>query len=224
MAKDKRRFQKERPPAPDSIETPWRLFIAVPMPEAVTALIDGLVRDFSAGDWPVRWTAPDTAHLTLHFIGETEPERAELLRLALRAVVARHAPFELQTGGLGVFPNPRLPRVIWLGLHGQTQRLEALHRDLARTLRQLDQEVEHRSLQPHITLGRVRDNPPADFPPKVERCLANEALQRRVAQATVAFPVGEMLLLRSYLGKAGARHEPVARYPLVDRPLVLCLA
>jgi 2'-5' RNA ligase len=214
MPKEKRRFKKERPPDPASTEAAWRLFVAVPMPAAATDLIDRLVRDLSAADWPVRWVAPDTAHLTLHFLGDTPPERAELLRIALAPVVARHRAMALQTGGLGVFPDERRPRVIWLGLGGQTRQLAALHADLAETLRGLDLPVEERVLRPHITLGRVRDNPPSGFPVALKRRLDDPALRGLVTRSAAGVPVGEVHLVRSFLGRSGARHEVLARYPL----------
>ena len=216
MGKNRRKFQKERPPKPTSIEARWRLFIAVPMPPPATALVEEIVADLAAEEWPVRWIAAESAHLTLHFLGDTEPERAELLRLGLRGTVARHAAFTLQTGNLGVFPDERRPRVIWLGLQGQTPRLVSLHADLAATLRSLEFPVEDRALRPHITLGRIRDNPPADLPEALRRRLGNPALLERVARAATPVPVREVLLVRSVLSREGARHEPLARYPLAD--------
>jgi 2'-5' RNA ligase len=214
MPKDKLRFKKERPPDPASTAAAWRLFVAIPMPAAATDLVDELVVALSREDWPVRWVAPDTVHLTLHFLGDTEPEHAELLRLALAPVIARHRAFTLQTGELGVFPNDRRPRVIWLGLQGQTQRLVELHGELAKTLAELELPVEERALRPHVTLGRVRDNPPHDFPEAVRRRFADPKLRERVARSAVPVPVREVVLVRSFLGRGGARHEVVGRYPL----------
>jgi RNA 2',3'-cyclic 3'-phosphodiesterase len=216
MPKEKRRFKKERPPDPDSPEAGWRLFIAVPMPPAAIDLVDRAVAELSKSDLPVRWVAPDTAHLTLHFLGDTAAERAELLRMALAQVVARHRTIALKTGGLGVFPDERHPRVIWLGLSGQSERLIALHRDLGDALRALDLPVEERILRPHITLGRVRDNPSSGFPVALKRRLDDPALRTLVARSAVEVPVTEVQLVRSFLGRSGARHEPIARYPLAS--------
>lgn len=219
MPSEKPRFKKERPPDPGSTEAAWRLFVAVPMPAEAIALVDRVVRHLSGADWPVRWVAPDTAHLTLHFLGDTVPEQAELLRLALAPVVSRHRAIALQTGGLGVFPDERRPRVIWLGLIGQTPRLAALHRDLAEVLRGLDRQVEERTPRPHITLGRVRDNPPSGFPTALKRRLDDPELRELVARSAASVPVTEVQLVRSFLGRSGARHEVLSRYPLpsVDR-------
>ena len=60
---------KQRPPDPDSTAALWRLFVAVPLPPGVRALLGDLIADLSAEGWPVRWVTPEGAHLTLHFLG-----------------------------------------------------------------------------------------------------------------------------------------------------------
>lgn len=210
MAKRDKRHQKVRPPAPDSMQAAWRLFVAVPMPEPVRALVAELTAELAGDELPVRWIDPATAHITLHFLGDTAPDRAELLRLALSAPVARHQQFALQTGGLGVFPNPRQPRVIWLALDGAAHHMERLARDLGDTLRGLGFPVEPGRFRPHVTLGRVRDNPPPDLASVVERGLRAAAARLH----PLAVPIDEVVLMRSFLGKGGPRHEPLARYPL----------
>ena len=207
-----RRPPKQRPPDPTSTESDWRLFVAVPLPEAATALVAALVAELAGEGWPVRWVAPETAHLTLHFLGDTSPERAELLRLALAPVIARHAAFDLRTADLGVFPSLRRPRVLWLGLHGPVHRLETLQRAIGGTLRELAFPIEEGPFNPHITLGRVRDlrgQEGRDLPDAIRRRLAPAA-----KPSPVPVPVREVRLYRSFLSKDGARHETVGRYPL----------
>jgi len=217
MAKQKPRDPpgKERPPATDEAAQPWRLFIAVPLPPPAMRLIGELIATLGANDWPVRWIAADTAHLTLQFLGDTPPERAELLRLALAPVVAAHAAFALQTDGLGVFPNPRRPRVLWLGLQGETEHLAALQRDVNALLRRLAFPFDARPFNPHITLGRLRDGADRerDLPAAIERGLTAAAGRLDLA-APRPVPVREVLLVRSFLSRQGARHEPIGRYPL----------
>lgn len=215
MPKTKPRFKKERPPDQMSTDVDWRLFVAVPMPAEAVELVDRIVGELSMNDWPVRWVAPDTVHLTLHFIGDVSPERAQLLRLALTPVIARHESFTIKTGNLGVFPDVQRPRVIWLGLEGQTQRLTTLHAAIAATLHSLDLPVESRELRPHLTLGRVRDNPPTGFPVNLRRRLEDPRMRELVSESAVRFSVNEVQLVRSFLGKGGARHESLARFPLV---------
>jgi 2'-5' RNA ligase len=218
MSPKPRRPPKERPPDPSAVEATQRLFLAVPLPDPVREMIGRVTAEMAAEGWPVRWVAAAGAHVTLHFLGETTPERAELLRLALPAVAARHAGFDLRTAGIGVFPVLRRPRVIWLGLHGPAHRLATLHGELGTTLVELGFAVEAGPYHPHVTLGRVRDPGPGvsvrGLPEALRPFLADTGPGGRPQPAPMPVPVREVALVRSLLGHGGARYETVGSYPL----------
>jgi 2'-5' RNA ligase len=221
------RQPKQRPPdrpggAPADADANWRLFLAVPVPDDVRELVASLTDELAARDWPVRWVTAGSAHLTLHFLGETPPERAELLRLGLPAVVSRHQPFNLRTAGLGVFPNQRRPRVLWLGLHGPVHRLNTLQQSIGGALRDLDFAPDDGEFHPHITLGRVRDSgtpamPLRELPEQIRHLLALRGIDAPEAPAPRPLPVQEVELVRSHLSHAGARYETIARFPLAAK-------
>ena len=219
MSPRRPRLAKVRPPAADAVDTPWRLFLAVPLPDDVRRLVAEQISSLEREGWPVRWVAPDAAHVTLHFLGETPPERAELLRIALPGAVARHAPFDLRTAAFGVFPSFRAPRVLWLGLHGPVHRLETLQRELGRTLAGLELPVGDEPYHPHITLGRVRKGDEIKrrirgIPDAIKRRFVDAASGAAVAPPSQPVPVREVLLMRSHLDKEGARYETIGSYPL----------
>lgn len=218
MAKSRPKYQKERPPDQNAVGTDWRLFIAIPMPQEVQKHVVRIDSALSERGWPVRWVAAESAHLTLHFLGETPPERAELLRLGLEATIARHAPFTVASGDLGVFPDFRRPRVLWLGLNGQTDRLASLHRDIGQQLTKLGFEADTKRFHPHITLGRVRENPPSSLGAEVERAFDDPGIVQMVMDRPGEIEINEVLLMRSFLERGGARHMPVARYALRGGP------
>lgn len=213
-----KRIPKERPPRQDAVETNLRLFIAVPLPAPAVALVRSLVTDLSQEAWPMRWVAADTAHVTLHFLGDVSPERAELLRLALPGFINRHERFRLRTADLGVFPNQKRPRIVWLGLYGPAHRLVTLQSELGRMLRELEFEVEPGPFHPHITLGRVRDvrdQPVRDLPGKiVERLRQVTESGRASAANAIPVPVDEVILYRSILRGDKPSYEPLVRCPL----------
>ena len=60
-------------------------------------------------------------------------------------------------GGLGAFPNPKRPRVIWIGIQAPAG-LEALRHGIEAATATLGYPVEKRSFSPHLTIGRVRQN------------------------------------------------------------------
>jgi RNA 2',3'-cyclic 3'-phosphodiesterase len=215
----KPRPPKVRPPAPNAIDASWRLFLAVRLDPDVQRLVAEEIAALTAEGWPVRWVQPETSHLTLHFLGETERERAELVRLALPDVVAAHAAFDLRSATLGVFPNFRRPRVLWLGLHGPVHRLQTLQKDVGGALQGLGFTVGDEPYHPHITLGRVRNDDGErvrlrDLPDAVKNRFVERESGAAVSPPSLPVPVREVVLMRSHLGKAGARHEPIATFPL----------
>jgi 2'-5' RNA ligase len=195
-----------------------RLFLAVPLPEPVVDLVSRTIASLQREDWSIRWTAPGNAHLTLHFLGEVEPERAQLLRLALPGVIARHDAFALRTADLGVFPNMRRPRVLWLGLYGPAHRLQSLREAMGVVLQDLEFELEDKEFHPHITLGRVRDTHNArvrDLPARIRARFEQVSESGEVSHKDpLAVPVEQVVLVRSFLGSAGARYEILDRFPL----------
>ena len=210
---------KTRPPDPDALDATWRLFLAVPLSADVQALLSREIAELSALDWPVRWVQPDMAHLTIRFLGESDREHAELLRMALPPVVNAEPAFDLRTAALGVFPNFRHPRVLWLGLHGPAHRLERLVAQVDATVAELGFGARDEVYHPHITLGRVRNQSSAtvrlrDLPGVIKAQFVNAETGAAIAPPSVAVAVREVQLVRSHLGKGGARYEVVASFPL----------
>lgn len=221
----KRRTPAERREKPkktrlpeETPDTPWRLFIAVPLPDAVRDRVAACIDALTAAELPVRWIDARNGHLTLHFLGETEPEIAELLRMTLRSAIAPHEAFDLRTAEPGAFPSLRRPRVLWLGLWGPTHRLESLYNDIGDFLDDFGLEIEDAPFHPHITLGRVRDTEGVKvgtLPEQIRDAFADLEERGLAGGANpVPFPITEVQLIRSHLSTEGATYEVLARYRL----------
>ena len=137
-----------------------RAFVAVDLPEEARAAL-GEVGAALAG-WvargAVKWVRPELMHLTLRFLGDTPLDRLPAVQAALDAVAAAHVPFDLHLTGVGCFPNPRRPRVVWVGLGGDEAALLALKAALDAALLPLGWPPEDKPFRAHLTLGRVRDD------------------------------------------------------------------
>src|SRR5262245_51951887 len=110
-----------------------RTFIAIELPEGVHAALAAMQAPLRAARLPVRLVRPDSIHLTLAFIGEIPTERVADLQAAVERAAGDIPVFSLRAEGLGVFPNARRPRVLWVGVQGEAAeraRLQALHRQL----------------------------------------------------------------------------------------------
>ena len=190
----------------------WRLFVAVELSEeARGALAEAQAVCRRRCDPPVRWVDPRGAHLTLKFLGDVAPERVQPLSDALAGIAAARAPFQLSTGPAGVFPSPRRPRVLWLGVDGPVESLEDLQQDVEFGLHGLGFPLDGRPYRPHLTLGRVRDGVTGHLPG-----LAG-ALEELRSATPAPLPVEELLLIRSELGRGdrgGPRYTTLAVAPL----------
>lgn len=133
-----------------------RLFVAVTLGPQVTQRAEAAVQRLRPLAPRARWARLEGLHLTLVFLGETEPERVGPLSVALHEVAARHTPFRLSAGGGGSFGSPTHPRVLWGDVKGDLAALRALQADVARALEPLGFAPERRAYTAHLTLARAK--------------------------------------------------------------------
>jgi 2'-5' RNA ligase len=106
---------------------------------------------------PVRWVLVDNIHLTLKFLGDVSVANVEMLKKILKTEVNEHHAFEISVGGLGAFPSPHRPRVVWVGLEAPTE-LMAVQNGVESAMARLGYAREERPFSAHLTLGRVSRN------------------------------------------------------------------
>jgi 2'-5' RNA ligase len=157
-------------PAPPA--APVRLFLGLwPHTEVHAALL----AHAAAWHWPAaaRRTRPERLHITLHFLGDVEPQRVPQLRTGLQVaweggelVLDRPAVWP---GGIAVLEATRIDKAVM-----------DLHARLARSLRTLDLPVEGRPWRPHVTLARraFGAHPPLQAPAVTWRMAPAYALVR----------------------------------------------
>jgi len=133
-----------------------RLFIAVPIPDAVARFLTKTRAALQQPGMNVRWVPVENIHLTLKFLGDIDAAGVEPVAGRMNAVAGANPPFSLAARGLGGFPNLRSPRVLWIGVDGDTRRLGTLQHDVESELETLGHKKERRRFHPHLTLGRTR--------------------------------------------------------------------
>ena len=191
------RTHRDPHPAPAAIRT----FIAIEMPVKVKALIASHVERLK-GLVPrgIKWVDPQTCHLTLAFLGNVPDAHLPTLPRLLDAVATDSPPLRLKTGLLGAFPGPRRPRILWLGLEGDTQLLAHTQSRLQDALETDGFPREQRAFKPHITLGRARGKGLIPLPETALNGQAEDAL---------AFEVLDIVLMSSILTPSGPIHTPL---------------
>ncbi len=186
---------------PDS-QTKRRLFFAVwPSSDVLAELDEQLapVRRASA-DW-IRWQPLQRLHITLLFLGDCDPERAQWAETVGRRVVAGGAAVELRIHGAG-----RFGQVAWLGVVGPW--LVPVHEDLRRLMRVAP---ERRAYRPHITVARSRPRRSGTVPDSAQPTVADTVATLRQIQTETWVP-GHLDLVASTLGPAPT-YQVVKSFP-----------
>jgi RNA 2',3'-cyclic 3'-phosphodiesterase len=187
-----------------------RLFIAVPVPPAALAACRAVVDPVRTGPLGrnARWVRTENLHLTVRFLGDTDPSLVPALAGAVAAAAASVEAFGVELAGAGAFPDGRHPRTLWLGVARGNDGLEALDRALAAPLAGLGVSVDPRPRRPHLTIARTDATSPA-----VSHALG-DALLAAAAGWSATFEAGTLVLYRSHLGGGPPRYEPVVEAPL----------
>lgn len=191
----------------------YRLFIAVPLPGSLLKRL-GDVQYRLQGKVPhrsVRWVKSDGIHLTLKFLGDTPRDKIPTIQEALM-VVARNAPScRLTVEGLGCFPNPRRPRVLWVGVGEPTGRLKALWKAIEEVMAAIGYKPERHGFSPHLTLGRVRRKASRGDLQQIGEAITGTRVDR-----LAVFQADRFELIRSVLKPTGAEYTTLATFQLLD--------
>jgi 2'-5' RNA ligase len=100
----------------------------------------------------VRWVGQENLHFTLKFLGEIKEEQVAPIASALEHVLGTVPRFPIVGRGIGVFPDIKRARVLWVGLEGKA--LAALAMGVETALEPLGFAREKREFSPHLTIGR----------------------------------------------------------------------
>jgi 2'-5' RNA ligase len=184
------------------------LFIAAELDAALRRRLGEVQQALRDIPLPVRWVRPEGIHVTFKFLGEADAGRLPAIEAALERGAARSAPFRLQTGGLGTFPDRGQPRVLWVGLGGDLAAAAVLHGALESEFGPLGFAKEGREFRPHLTLGRVKGAPQGDWRPVLSACPAD---------GLGAIVVGECVLFESRHDRGGSTYVPMRRCALPAR-------
>jgi 2'-5' RNA ligase len=183
-----------------------RAFLALDLPASYQPDLQAVQDYLKKSGADVRWTAVGNIHLTLKFFGDIEDNQVETLAAAASGITKITPVFTLGVQGVGAFPGPKSPRVIWLGLAGQTDILARLVQGLEQACAPLGFPPEKRKFTPHLTLGRVRSSQ------------GREALSRFLQTVPLPdfteFQVDNLVLYRSTLRPQGALYTALHQITL----------
>jgi 2'-5' RNA ligase len=183
-----------------------RSFIAIDFPEETRKALEDIQKELKQCGAGVRWVKPGSIHLTLKFLGNIHLAQVEDIALAVAKEVRDQPPITLGAAGLGAFPSRKKPRVIWIGMEGEVQRLSRIQARVENALEPLGFVREKRVFQPHLTIGRVKDRR------RLQALI--DAMATLDMEPFNSFDADEIILYKSDLRPTGAIYTKLHRMPL----------
>jgi 2'-5' RNA ligase len=187
-----------------------RTFVALAIPKEYRGKL-GRLQAKIAPDFPgTVWVPPENFHVTLAFLGDVPHADLGGLCKAVGEAASGFGPMALRVEGLGVFPKPERPRVVWVGVIGpDLEALVELHRAVSGAAAKAGYPPADDRFHPHVTIGRM----------KVGRGPAPEigpVLRHYQGWAAGSFTAAEVVTFSSTLGDEGPTYTPISRAPLSD--------
>lgn len=184
-----------------------RAFLAVePTTEirkAIAALQLKLKGELRGG---VSWVRPEGIHLTLKFFGNIAEADIPIVSSMVDEATAGMSPLVVEVRGLGVFPDLRRPRVIWVGTGGEVTKLIDLQTMLEQGFCARGFAGEDRPFRPHLTLARIKQPLSGRVLEKIITAGRHEKIGH--------FTASSLILFRSDLTPKGATYSKLVEFPL----------
>jgi RNA 2',3'-cyclic 3'-phosphodiesterase len=190
------------------VEEQWRCFVALDLSRELRASVTELqhrLRSRLSTD-AVKFVRSDQLHLTLKFLGNVRSSDAGALTAALENVCASAPKMNLLLDSVGCFPDFNRPSVIWVGIHGEVEKLTALAASIGDATAAFGDHDEKRAFRPHLTIARVKNFK--------EGRRIGESLKNIKAAPLGEWTAARVELIRSQLSPKGATYTTLAGIPL----------
>ena len=173
-----------------------RLFYAVKLPKHLARNL-AEVRLQGQLKGQVRWVDPALYHLTLQFCGEVASEQLSRFLEAGEKNASGTGSIRAGMTSLGVFPNLKKARVLWVGV--------GLSPEDEKRLNSLAQALGNPRFHAHLTLARFPARPPLGL---------SQLLQCHRTKTWGDFVIDKFSLFQSELTPKGPRYEELETWPL----------
>jgi 2'-5' RNA ligase len=184
-----------------------RSFLAFELSAEMRSTVSGVYENVRNSRLEVRWVRPQGIHITVVFMGDVREEDIAAIGNEVGKVCSEFAPFHVSLKAMGCFPNCRNPRVIWIGLEGEIERMSSFREDLQRRLVPFGVKAEKRGFNPHLTLGRFKK-------PSRDESAIGKLIDKHKDLTSQVCSLHALVLFKSDLKPGGAIHTKVLSWPL----------
>lgn len=159
----------------------------------------------------IKWTKPDTWHLTIKFLGETKKNKVDEIKKLCKDIAIKYSSFDIILKNISAFPNLRMPRVIFIDTE-IPKELEKIFEEIEDKLSVLGFKKEDRKFHPHLTLARLKDIKP--FLKDNEKIIEKIGeIGRKIHFSMIA---KEIVLYQSILSSKGPTYTKIETFTFND--------
>ncbi len=184
-----------------------RIFIGIDLPSYVKEKILKIQRHLASTSNKIKWVQKNNLHITLKFLGYIEPNTIELISNKLKKTISKKSNFKITLSKIGAFPKINYPKIIWVGIENEIEKMQNLFKDIDKSLYQLGFNKEKRKFHSHITIGRVKN---------LQKKSELVELLTKVEYPQQVVNIENVILYKSVLNTKGPIYTKLNKYKLGD--------
>ncbi len=177
-----------------------RTFLAIEVPKDARKRIDAFIQEESTRSLPIKWVKFQNLHVTLKFLGEIDEQKKSEIQPVIKEITEKLRPFQVNLEGVGCFPGPKNPKVLWIGVKQGAEILGEIAQELERRLSKFGFKKERR-FHAHLTIGRIK-----------KFCKVDDILTKSIT--TEVFPINAITFFKSTLKPEGPIYEELEKFNL----------
>ena len=176
-----------------------RLFIGIPPASLVVEELSAICQRLRSDRDGLRWSSPESWHITLQFLGETNGNQYDCFVPRLRGLMSPCISIRLE--GLDFFDRVG----VFFARVEVSPELALLQRHVTAATAQCGFAAETRPYHPHVTLARVKGNTRGNSLRELKSKAGREP-------RFTSFIADEFLLYEAFLSPTGSRYEVRERF------------
>jgi len=180
-----------------------RLFVGIPLATVVVDELTRVTQRLRSKDDGLRWSSPESWHITLQFLGNTGRDQYECALARLHEIHLRAVPIEIDA--MGFFDRAG---IFFAGVKVSPE-LISLERHVVAATTLCGFTPETRPYHPHITLARSKSN---------ERGLRSLKARLQNPHEFTGFLAEEFVMYESVPTSTGSHYEARQRFSLSADP------
>ncbi len=152
-----------------------------------------------------KWIEPQNLHITFQFLGDITQDQAVSVMKNLQQIADTFSPFRVQYRSLGVFPDRKRPRILWIGVSKGGNVLRKIANNVSQLNRKVGINPDTKPFHPHVTICRIKD---------VDRKKLSNLMNRYKNSVFGEDLVDRVALVSSSLTSVGPIYTIVEEFPL----------